>query len=250
MKPPRLMVMFLGYIDDSGTTGCNKKDPQSRFQVVGGPIIDGEDYNLMETFLAIEARELIREQVSEENFEKFEFHAVDLFHVRQPWDVLGLEKCHQLMKAGLERASKRPVIFGAVDKHKLRYKAYGSANSYDFAFRLYLRSLKQWLEKYESADGLKFIVLVADETSKDVKHLVHETFRAEKETLLTRPLGVSDICIIDDIYYGDSLTSLGIQIADLCAFTYARHLAGYDDIEEFYNIIKGQIIAQPIEPRE
>jgi hypothetical protein len=37
--------VYLTYVDDSGSTGGQLEDPQSRFQIIGGPIIR-EDLNM------------------------------------------------------------------------------------------------------------------------------------------------------------------------------------------------------------
>jgi hypothetical protein len=47
----------------------------------------------------------------------------------------------------------------------------------------------------------------------------------------------------DDMYFGDSKFSIGIQIADLCSYFIAGHLEGDSEKEHFYKLIDPQIIS-------
>lgn len=65
----RRLIMYLGYIDDSGFTGRNLEDCQSRFQVVGSPAIPEGTYAATEAVL----RSCIERVVPEESWENFEY---------------------------------------------------------------------------------------------------------------------------------------------------------------------------------
>lgn len=54
----------------------------------------------------------------------------------------------------------------------------------------------------------------------------------------------------DDIYFGDSKNSIGIQLADLCGFVIRRHLEGDLAVAGFYDIMSNQIAFHFIEPKE
>lgn len=47
--------------------------------------------------------------------------------------------------------------------------------------------------------------------------------------------------LLDDMYFGDSADSVGIQAADMCAFLVRRHLAGKQDSEWPFKIIEPHI---------
>jgi hypothetical protein len=50
------------------------------------------------------------------------------------------------------------------------------------------------------------------------------------------------------MYFGNSVDSIGIQIADLCAYFIRKHLDGDAVAEGFYNIIKDCIVDYKVEP--
>jgi Protein of unknown function (DUF3800) len=56
---------------------------------------------------------------------------------------------------------------------------------------------------------------------------------------LTRTFELSNL--IDDMYFGDSADSVGIQAVDMCAFLIRRHLAGKEDSEWLYKIIEPNV---------
>jgi hypothetical protein len=53
----------------------------------------------------------------------------------------------------------------------------------------------------------------------------------------------------DDMYFGDSKWSLGIQMADMCSFLIMRHLDGDSDTAEYYNMLAPRIVDHGIEPK-
>ena len=56
--------------------------------------------------------------------------------------------------------------------------------------------------------------------------------------------------IHDDMYFGDSAFSVGIQLADMCALLISRHLAGYGDSEELYQRIEKLVFKGIVEPND
>jgi hypothetical protein len=52
----------------------------------------------------------------------------------------------------------------------------------------------------------------------------------------------------DDLYFGDSKESVGLQMADLCNYFVWRHLCGKEDDQGFYKMFAEQIICAKAEP--
>jgi hypothetical protein len=52
----------------------------------------------------------------------------------------------------------------------------------------------------------------------------------------------------DDMYFGSSKDSIGVQLADLCGYFIAKHLEGDAAGEGFYDIIKDRIVYSKLEP--
>jgi hypothetical protein len=128
---------------------------------------------------------------------------------------------------------------GTVDKENLSETIYCSANPLDMAFRSCAQNVELWFIE-NAPDELG--VLIADDTNEGEKRNLKGVFwqyrgRFTYPDMHRRKLGH----LIDDMYFGDSKDSLGIQIADVCGFFISRHLNGYDDLNRFYPIIKDRV---------
>jgi hypothetical protein len=87
--------------------------------------------------------------------------------------------------------------------------------------------------------------LIADTSKKDVTTPMQRVFHdIRKGWNKPKSEEIADLYLLDDIYFGDSKTSFGIQLADICVYTIARFMAGKPDIVGFYDIIRGQIHAR------
>jgi hypothetical protein len=262
--------LYISYVDDSGSSGTNLEDRQVPFQVIGGPLIEDTIYSRLQLALATEIFNL----VPRDDWESFEFHAADLFRAKPPFDRLGAEKCGQLLERalGVIKEYNLPVICGSVDKANLKTQLYRTADPADMAFELYLQSLQEWLEKnstdqFSVARGL----LICDdvrlhkqddsrkddpERKGDLRYRIEQAFRRNK----TRPISISfdnnieksagidrfSTYLFDDIYFGDSKNSIGLQLADICVYFVARNLASRSDSRGFYDIIKDQLVLSKI----
>jgi hypothetical protein len=52
----------------------------------------------------------------------------------------------------------------------------------------------------------------------------------------------------DDMYFGDSSLSVGLQLADVVSFVVLRHLQGKEDTEFLFKQIERNIVFGKIEP--
>ena len=241
--------MYLSYVDDSGSTGTKLDDTQSPFQVIGGPVIREQTYAALD--LALSAS--IEGIVPEESYDSFEYHTCDLFHANPPFDKLGIEKCHSLLDDALSLIHKLriPIIYGAVDKVKLSLQIYESANPVDVAFHLYLKSLDKWFES--NADhpiDFPFGFIIADQSRKDVQNRIEKVFRKVVKpgthgAAWNNGIGLH---IFDEVYFANSKTSLGVQIADIVVYFISRHLAKKLDSEGFYNKIADLVFESKVYP--
>lgn len=247
------LFMYVGYIDDSGSTGENLNDPYSRFQVIGGPIIRDANYVNIEARLSARMGAL----VPEEQWDCFEFHAADLFHGNLEFEM-DQTKRWQLIEDALNclRELRVPIVYGAIDKAELNRKLYRTADPAQMAFDLYLGSLKKWFDQIpvQPESG----IIICDESRKDIRHAIQTSFRRNRRKPKLEnsvpgfgPVGtVSGLgnYLFDEIYFGESKSSCGIQLADICVFFISRHLAQRPESEGFYNIIHGQIFDSKVYP--
>lgn len=106
-----------------------------------------------------------------------------------------------------------------------------------------VRGVDDWIGR-QSRKQIGMIIM--DETKESgLKNVLRTSFRS-----LRGRLRVNDISqlqnIHDDMYFGDSQDSVGIQITDLCSYFVLRKLNGNDD--EFFRIFSRHAICSKIEP--
>ena len=98
-------------------------------------------------------------------------------------------------------------------------------------------------------DGLlcELILVVVDECDKKIKDTLHRSFRSLRPQ--RRANDDSPYTVFhDDMYFGDSRYSIGIQLADLCSYFIGRHLAGDEEIAPFYEMIQPHIVFSEVHP--
>ncbi len=105
----------------------------------------------------------------------------------------------------------------------------------------------------------QFGILIADNTTNQHhKTQMQQAFRAQRARVRTKWDGSSKAevsrgqleKIHDDMYFGDSGYSVGIQMADVCCFLILRHLQGKQDTEFLYKHIEKCIFSAKVEPNE
>ena len=253
--------MYIAYIDDSGSSGTNLEDKQVPFQVIGGPVVDEATYFHVNLVLAQEVANV----VPEEQWDEFEFHASHLYYAKPPFDGLGRDKCLQLIETALKWINNAniPIIYGAIDKPKLRKELFRTADPADMSFQIYINGLYAWFEKkhFTQSENPRGFLICDDvrthkgEDSKkegtdrrgDIRSVIERAFRRNWKRRENQ--GIS-LFLFDDIYFGNSKNSRGLQMADLCVYFIARHLAERSDSEGFYKIIKDQIVFSGTFPAE
>jgi hypothetical protein len=227
-------LVYITYMDDSGSTGRNLADKNSPFQIVGAIIIKDEQFDIAEWLLA----DIIERTVPEELRSSFEFHASHLWARNKPFESLTPEQAESAIKQSLEivQGLEIPVVYGAVDKSKLSQQIYSSASPLEMAFRACLEHVEDWMRT--SAPN-ELAILIADESDNKVKHEMKNAFRQYRRKVRSLQHNRGKLGhLVDDMFFGASADSLGIQLADVCNFVIERHLCEKQDTEHLYQIIK------------
>lgn len=252
--------MHLAYIDDSDT-----KQKNCKWQVMSAVLIEDRIFKFAEMGLAGIAESLIPDD-KREKFE--EFHACELYGgygifegIDQARRFDAIQRLFALFK-GLDLS----VIYGAVDLERLGTTPYGSADPVDIAFRTCLKGIDWWVEKRiddrailagekERAEagedpmlspllhGMleELVLVVVDDCEPKIKSGLQKSFR-DRRGDQSRPHERGQIHYFhDDMYFGDSRFSIGIQLADLCSYFICRHLSGEVEPDGFYNWIHPHI---------
>lgn len=236
--------MFFAYLDESDT----KKKTQ-KWLVLATVMIKDHAFDSLELLSSIVADDLI----PEEKADKFEeFHACELYGGYGIFEGIEDQKRQDAIRNLLKVIADVGciVIYGAVDLTALKRSKYGSALPMDIAFRMCLDQMQEFLAKrlHTSAYAAQFdfgekALLIADDCDGKIKGTLQQTFRSLRIRVKPVQFGGAYLCLYDDIYFGDSRYSIGIQIADLCAYFIARHLDGDQETEPFYEMIAPQIVS-------
>ena len=241
--------VYLAYLDDSDT-----KDKAAKWQVMAAVMIPDYLFNVSELMLSL----VIQNVIPEEKMDEFEeFHACELFGGYGVFQGIDQQKRHSAIELLLNVivTANMQVAYGAVDLDFLRNQDYRSANPQDIAFRSCVKGIQNWLSdlamqnmknanielggSWESPIAL----LIADAGDKKDNAELQKSFREMRKRLKhPQNYGDSSAHFHDDMYFGDSKFSLGIQLADLCAFFIAKHLEGRADAEGFYQLIANKIV--------
>lgn len=265
MTPERRSFVHLAYLDDSDT-----KAKTNKWQVMAGVIIKDDNFTPLEMAMGV-VREILLRKGDLERFH--EFHACELFGGHGIF--AGIEESERRSAIwkllSLLKTASIPVLYGAVDLSALDKQIYASADPLDISFRMCLSGTEQWINGdivKRSCEGQDVTTLTPDEIGNRVlgagyfhelvmvivddcedkrrKNALHKSYRHLRPP--RRFSGLKDLLngpmfhFHDDMYFGDSRYSMGIQLADLCAYFIARHLDGDAAIANFYNKIEPHIV--------
>jgi len=233
--------VYLAYIDDSGTGDKGKP-----FQLMTAVVIDDSFFRMAEIFSVGSLHAHIPEDKAEAFWGKFEeFKGWELFGGYGPFDGIDQEIRFSIIKSLLStiRECKLPVIFGALEKGKLKRSVYGSVLPLDVCFRTCIEGIDRFMTQGGSNS---FALLIADESNKE-KTTLRESFFEYRQRM--RPAKDTPFPNFhDDMYFGDSKYSVGLQLADVCGYVISKRLQKDIAVDGFLDIIDSQIMFSRIEP--
>ena len=249
--------MYIGFVDDSGSTGSNTKDAQCPYQIVGGPIIESKLYTNLRTQLASIYADAIGfgPDSTDSDWIDAEFHANKMFHAKEePYASIGQEGCWRFLQGALTLLAENqiPIIYGRIDKRSFHGTSLEDAvNPMQICCNLYFQSLTKWWVREDSPRTGWWdepALLIADASHDDKKSAFRSCLQGAFKTCL-KHLSARQDCLLspslslfDDIYFGDSKQSVGLQLADIAMFFIHRRVNNNPDAEGFYNIIKPVLI--------
>lgn len=231
--------MHLAYLDDSGTH--DKKSV--KFQVMTGVIVEGWEFRDIELAVGMMVERLLPEERWEE---VEEFHAYELFGGYGVFEGISREKRLGVVEAFLQIlvAHKITIVYGAVDTIKLADKVYGSANPIDICFRLCVSGIELWAAQHIRMpatsdpdvllqDAQPMVLVVADDfTEKPIKESIRKSFRLLRAKVRPPDYDSGKTWHLhDDLYFGNSKDSIGIQLADLCGHIVRRYVLAQPEME-------------------
>lgn len=237
------LYMYLAYMDDYGT-----RDKQQRFQLLTAVVIPDRWFHAAQSLAISGLATHIPDAKAEEFWAKFEeFKGWQLFNGHGPFEILDQATRFWIIESLLDlvREFNFSIIYGALQKDRLGH--FVSVNPLDVCFRICMEGIADLVKR--EPDGREFAMLIADNSNKDSKALRDSFYEFRKQ--MGRP-GLEPFPtphLHDDMYFGDSKYSIGIQLADLCGYFIAKHLQGDPAGEGFYSQIKDHIVYSRIEPK-
>lgn len=237
-------LAYIVYMDDS-SLGASQKERRSPLRMMTAVVIRGSLFGKVEELSGT----FVENLVPRKRRKGFEFHAKDLFHCSGPFKGTPKEECHALLENGLRivEVAELSVLYGAVDRRRLHGTVYAGAHPLDVAFSVCADSLESWFDADAPNDlGL----IIADDTqNKEDKQALRDAFRRKRPKVRSSSAHRGELRhFADDMYFGDSGDSIGIQLADMCGFMILRNLQEKHDSEKFYEIIRPQLKGGKVVP--
>src|SRR5437667_1723471 len=254
-NPPEWISVYLAYVDDSGVS--NEK---SHFAIFSAVIIPDRNFFGIEIQAAI-AGVSIGIATAEE------FHAHDLYNGKCWFEGISETIRYQAIEDVLRWAfslnlGQIGVVYGAFDRQSQKEPIIDPA---DAAFRKCLIGIESWVadrqnriepvvrklqqEGFDQLNALNSLcILVMDDSMNPrLKERLRDSYRSLRPILrmgpgiLNEPARGHLTHLHDGIYFGDSRDSIGIQIADLCAYFINKNLRDDRDSTRFFDLFKDQI---------
>ena len=246
------MFVHLAYLDETGTDG------HSPIVMFGAVVVTPGTFGWVERLHSIAIEQIFSPDEIEEKFH--EFHASELY--RGEGAFAGIEEAKRfdairVLLMAMED-QKLPYIYGAVDRTKLAKSLAGTARPLDCAFRLCALGIEDWARsQHPQVSGAiqidyqdQYLFILDDNTTdKELKKQLRTSYRLLRAA---HPYTLKNENRLwhahDEMYFGDSRESVGIQMADLCNYFMLHHLLKKEGSEEFYEIFVAQAICAKPEP--
>jgi Protein of unknown function (DUF3800) len=244
--------VHLAYLDDAGT------DKHSPIVMCGAVIIFPDMFGHVENLHSAAIQQIIPVDQIEDKFQ--EFHAAELYNGEGPFEGIDESKRFDAIRVLLMavQMEKLPYIYAAVDRAKLKTSPMGSANPLDVAFRLCALGIEDWARNMHpqrhgaiQLDFKDLCLFIFDDTEdKQLKKQLRNSYRSLRAARPYIPPNDNRLWHAhDDIYFGDSRDSVGIQMVDLCNYFMWRHLLQKKASgEDFYHMFEAHAICAKPEP--
>jgi hypothetical protein len=236
-KPPsNLDLVKVIYIDEAGSSF---EEPVFTWAAV---VIRDSQWLKLER----EAQAIIDHFVPEELQSDFEFHACDLFGGSENWfpwrNRTGKELRFEILTEfiSLIKRYRLPIIECSWKRDGERDAGINKLRQ-GVAFSVCVDSVERWFVQNARADVGMLIADVQGQR-RDEAIFKEEILRARRVSSLYRRRAALRH-IVDTIHFAGSHESIGLQLADACAFFIKRHHAAKpnDEANQFYELLRSRI---------
>lgn len=193
----------------------------------------------------ISLERIVNTLVPESARASFEFHAKNLFSGsdKYPW---GQEIRHAILKECLQIIGQYelPVVWSGIHKTGFKIAAKGMYDPAKLEGEEFLKELQRLgfvacaieIEQWFLKNAADEVGLCLADVTKAGLGMKQELREYRRRAIL--PDGPRFDHLVDTVYFGNSDESIGLQLADCCAYFISRHLMGKMDSEPFYDLIK------------
>jgi hypothetical protein len=252
--------VHIAYLDDS--------QQQGSVVIFGAVLIPHGNFGWAERMHSIAIEQLFTADEIEEKFQ--EFHAYELFKGEGAFKAIDEARRFDAISVLLMAITdyKLPFIYAAIDEKKLA-KSQASRSLLETAhplipaFKMCVLGVEQWAQDQHSQGQQGIVkvnyndqyVLIADETKdQELKKGLRKSYRLLRAVRPYLRNAQNRLWHAHDaMYFGDSKESVGIQLADLCAYFVRRRLSraniqNKDEGDLFYDMFASQVICAKPEP--
>jgi hypothetical protein len=223
------VFVHFAYIDDSGM-----KDKENPIRGMAGVIIHESKFHFME----LRTGAIAERAIPKDRWIQFEeFHAWQLYGGYGPFDGVPKElrmRTIEFMLEGLAQTNAAIVY---------SIQAKDDPNAIDTCFRSCMESIERFIAEIQPPD---VVMLIVDDCNPPIKNILKQSFRELRQHIRKPVPSPGQLWHFHDaLGFFDSKDSVGVQIADLCAYFITKHEKNMNpepDIKRFYEIIKDRLI--------
>ncbi len=242
--------MHLAFLDETGTDG------HSPIVMFGAVVIAPGAFGWVERLHSTAIQQVFPLEEIETKFK--EFHASELYLGLGAFEGIEQKKRFDAMRLLLMAMEhqKLPYIYAAVDRKEFA-KSHAGARPLDFAFRVCALGIEDWARnQHPQRPGAiqidyndQYLFILDDTTNADVKKQLRASYRLLRAPRpYTSPKDNRLWHAHDEMYFGDSRDSIGIQMADVCNYFMLQHLLKREGSKEFYEMFAQQAVCAMPEP--
>jgi hypothetical protein len=223
-------------MDEAGNSGEDLDDPNQPIHVMAGIIIRDREWQKLESHYNGFCAKACEKYPPDP---KFEIHAGEIFQGEGEFRNWSKDDRATLLMDTLNTFTSHdiPVIYGAIDKQKLKSKYSDPFAPHGLAFMLCVERIEEWFRfNANNETGM----LICDETK--VKSEFKKSLKQYQRFGI--PLGIKNAKldhIVDTIHFADSHECYGIQLADAANYFIKREAIGKANSKAYYDAFSKKI---------
>ena len=199
---------------------------------MAGVIIHESKFHFME----LRTGAIAEHTVPKDKWDQFEeFHAWQLYGGYGPFDAVPREQRMQAINFLLQGLEQTDASIVCATQSK------DDPTAIDTCFTPCMRSIEQFVSRFQPPE---VVMLIVDDCNQPIKQVLKQSFRELRQPIRKPIQSPGQLWHFHDaLAFADSRDSVGVQVADLCAYFMSKHFKNDDPVAEgFYGIIKQHLV--------